>query len=410
MIDSLPAHFDRHAFPLLLSSSSLTSVEISGSVLEGPWFFQIGLPLLSSRSSTRLKSLSIHHDTVVVEPSFWSILPSFRQLEELDVSLPQSMNMPRHFLPQIGRFMDQLTDLSLDVHLPNHIMPPGHSTNPIIEDSAQPKRGGSELFPSLERLSIVSRMETNLCQCFSIPALIPHVTSLTLCYTSETALDSLPRIAHDLSRYPSLRTLTLKEDPDDDLDLTLYLDQIVPAIQSCTHLEQLHLNSISYIGGRGDESGRECLDAVLSATLPSPGTENRALLRRLHMAKTWQDHIGLDELGNLLLTKAPHLQELQIAFNSQHIPRCELVDAVDSTSKLTRLSILDIPPTSSEFHVPEHEYVARFLDSHFPRLCNVVLCNPMGEDLKTHWDHINHLRGLYQQIRVLSLPPGSRYD
>ena len=404
----LPQHFDWHTLPLLLSSHSLRAIKVADSALDNPWFYQFGLPILVSRSSVTLRKLSFCHDTAMVQPSLWKAVASFRRLEELELRLPQSTNMPPEFLFQIGRGMDRLAHLALDVHFPQHLMSPDGLITPNLSDAAGVKGKmpqPSRMFDALKALELVNRMETSLCQCFSIPSLIQHVTSLTLHYTSENAMNSLLQISEHLAKYSSLRTLAITHPKN--VNITVYLDQVVSLVSHCERLEELLLNSVTQIRGRGSETAKDCLEQILTASR-SP---KRPGLRRLELP--WfrdVSQISLVDLATLVINEAPQLEQLVVSVHSG-IPNEGLVvpprdpPSETDTRSQRKLASLRICDARDERYYPfqpkQYQQIAHFLDECFPELKKVEPTAAMPAWLIPHWELVDHLRGVYRANRLL---------
>jgi len=317
--------------------------------------------------------------------------------------------MPADLLFQIGRGMDRLGHLALDVHLPHHVMSPDGLITPNLADEAGEKENMSpkaRMFDTLKTLDLVNRMETSLCQCFSIPSLIQHVTFLTLHHTAENTLDSIPQISEHLAKYSSLRTLEITHPKD--VEITIYLDHVVSIVSQCQRLEELILNGVTQISRRGEETAQQLLERILTASR-SP---TRTGLRKLQLPK-FKDvgQLALADLANLVMHEAPQLEYLEVSMHSgigdQGLPLPSYDAACGrerrSPSKLAWLRINDERDEQTHpFGPKQYEQIARFLDACFPELKKVEHIAAMPGWLVPHWELMEHLREVYRANRLLT--------
>ncbi|KAJ3529898.1 hypothetical protein NMY22_g8809 [Coprinellus aureogranulatus] len=276
--------FSWHTLPILFPCGSLTDIVFGEAVANNTLTHQVTLPLLVHRASA-LRSLTINYQgtsELLYPLIFKDSIFRLQHLQSLDCTIrnginvpaPQSAGLPSSFLKQLGRNLQQLQTLTLDLELPliaahKKEKKKGRSKGGIWESrgsstAAEVDEVDPSMFPNIRHLDLTHRSDTHPMRYRDVWTLTHNVSSLTLTLRPYW-ISSISSIVEKLHECPKLRHLTLKEDQSVSLlanDVVLFLAHL--------NLEQLHLNIIQvrqrrvgYDGTTVTESAGDCLKRIL---------------------------------------------------------------------------------------------------------------------------------------------------
>ncbi|RXW13222.1 hypothetical protein EST38_g12635 [Candolleomyces aberdarensis] len=389
------------AIRLLLPCPALQAVQIAGSALDSPWFYQIGLPLLASRARS-IKHLALSHDTAKIPPLLWSTMLSFPELDKLDIRLPQSNSVPGQFLTQLGTRANRLLDLNLHVPLDRlanvEFNQAGYRTLRRVNEVSIANADES-LYPNLDSLSVLYSSELRLLQCVSGASAARHITSLTL-HISPISISNLPQTAHTLAACRHLKRVTLKETQP---ETSIGTDGVL-RFMGALKLEDFVID-VSRL--KVDDYSQNCLstaDGSLENIL-----RGREGLRSLVLPCKWLDtSASLNSLVSIPRV-APSMRCVGLAIDSSLTSHAdELPKLISSTSllrssqssELVELEICDVRAPSNPFSPFEYQAIAQFIDTCFPKLTSIRL-HPTST-FRDFWTCVEQLRIVYKEMRLLS--------
>jgi len=389
---------------LKLPNTSLKTLTLEGSALREEEFYFGFLKPLAQSAPSQLKELTVKCGSTLEGPGPWGVIPTFQGLVSLSVCLPGCEDVPIDFVERLGE-IPTLRELTLDIHFPHHKRPIG--SRPSQE----------ALFPSLKYFTLINRFPTGLCECFSVPSLLTHLTSFIFNFTYDTN-DALSLVAERLgpiSRATLKRIELMLPTPDYTPNTGLFTDEDVYPFLEHLDPEEIVLTQGKHLALSSDMDAVSTLHDLLRVLhdrrQPTQGSTNppRTRLHTLRLTPDWwQGSIPLIRLGDVARI-CPELQHLTITIDSAagSWPELDAVKSGPVPSQLRSLEISDMRPVAPGsarlFTTEEYKTVARFLDTCFPNLVELKF-KERGFGPPTQrsedWAMIDHLRSLYQELRL----------
>ncbi|KAF6743538.1 hypothetical protein DFP72DRAFT_1079944 [Ephemerocybe angulata] len=358
--------------PLVLSPS-IETVEFTGAFLSEDIFNSYALPLVCSTVRS-IRHLTLHDENTVSHPALWESLPTELaklQLQSLTLRFPNNPTLTPAFLSQIGRKLEHLTSLILDIHTPSH--------GPSAEELSK------VLFPSLTTLELVNRSNCNVCQCYP-RFLLQQATSMSF-HLSTNALenDTFAATVETLSTVQPLREVRMHG------NFTINVGPLLPFLRTL-NLESFRLDN-AHIGVE-DSNGQD-VTQLIDAAYDNDGQKRKRCLQEFTTPlRVWSNAVG--DIGisiSSLVHIARHARGLQrisltlnsAAYGSDHKTLASIIDswiAPDTPSTILHLDIYD-RRSKSTFTSAECRDLARLLDTIFPELESLTMVKGRPT---TQWD------------------------
>ncbi|KAF5337335.1 hypothetical protein D9611_003014 [Ephemerocybe angulata] len=381
--------------PLVLSPS-IETVEFTGAFLSEDIFNSYALPLVCSTVRS-IRHLTLHDENTVSHPALWESLPTELaklQLQSLTLRFPNNPTLTPAFLSQIGRNLEHLTSLTLDIHTPSH--------GPSAEELSK------VLFPSLTTLELVNRSNCNVCQCYP-RFLLQKATSMSF-HLSTNALenDTFAATVETLSTVQPLREVRMHG------NFTINVGPLLPFLRTL-NLESFRLDN-AHIGVE-DSNGQDVTQLIDAAYDDDGQKRKRCLQEFTTPLRVWNNAVG--DIGisiSSLVHIARHARGLQrisltlnsAAYGSDHKTLASIIDswvAPDTPSTIIHLDIYDRRSkstfTSADFTSAECRDLARLLDTIFPELESLTMMKgrPVTQ-WDEDWETIEENRRMRKALRI----------
>ncbi|RXW25136.1 hypothetical protein EST38_g650 [Candolleomyces aberdarensis] len=397
---------DEFACIPLIFTSSVQEVAFQGQGLSNRLFGSHCLPLLGQRLSS-LRRLALSSDRQDVEPSTFDAIVQLTLLESLDIRLPQSKHFKPEFLVKAGKTLKKLSSLTIDLHSSSHEVPFG-----AFPPRVGPSGPDSTLFPNLMSVHAVSRSGGKLCGCIP-PFLLENIKSLTLIvqvsilseFYFKEALDTLETI-QCLQKVEILNQEGSK--------VYLVADTIIPflgrlnlsdfklGVDRIKYQKQLAFQPLIKAAFKpGGKPLHPALPGPRSLVLPEAieGSHCPTLACLSHIA---QSANGMQML--VVGLKSINLRESFWGSMAETVGNllAEWKNRRPSESTLQFLAIKELRSPLS-FTTQEYNDIAQLLDLMFPHLISIKpYCEAHENEpyWKDHWWFIEHLRRMYQELRM----------
>ncbi|KAF6743045.1 hypothetical protein DFP72DRAFT_1102705 [Ephemerocybe angulata] len=373
--------------PLVLSPS-LETVEFNGAFLSEDGFNAYALPLVCSTVRS-IRHLSLHDERAVSHPALWESLATElakHQLQSLTLRFPNNPTLTPTFLSRIGRNLDHLTSLTLDIHTPSH--------EPSAEESSK------VLFPSLTTLELVNRSNCNVCQCYP-RSLLQKATSMSF-HLSTDALedDTFAATVETLSTVQPLREVRMHG------NFTVYMGPLLPFLRTLD-LESFRLENTRM--GRVEHSNRRGVEQLIDAAYDDNGRKRRRYLQELSTPVTvmYGPTASLNSLSSLLriARHAKGLQRISLTLDSSSFDHGVLASIIrswnsEAPSTILHLDICDCHSWKYKFTPAKCRDLARLLDTIFPDLETLTMKKGRDQRWDAEWEMIEECRRMRKALRI----------